>query len=142
MSFNPPLEMFQHIIQQQRPRDDWTMSIFDRKGVNIARFPNPEQTIGSPGSPALLAVLLTSDEGKLLTTVSREGVALNTSFTRSPLTGWKVVAGTPVAGTDRAAVARARHHRRASAASCWWLACSSRSTWRRGSRAAKCCTIC
>ena len=48
MSFNPPLEMFQHIIQQQRPRDDWTMSIFDRKGVNIARFPNPEQTIGSP----------------------------------------------------------------------------------------------
>ena len=97
MSFNPPLEMFQHIIQQQRPRDDWTMSIFDRKGVNIARFPNPEQTIGSPGSPALLAVLLTSDEGKLLTTVSREGVALNTSFTRSPLTGWKVVAGTPVA---------------------------------------------
>jgi two-component sensor histidine kinase len=89
--------MFQHIIQQQRPRDDWTMSIFDRKGVNIARVPNPEQTIGSPGSPALLAVLLASDEGKLLTTVSREGVALNTSFTRSPLTGWRVVAGTPVA---------------------------------------------
>ena len=45
----------------------------------------------------MLAVLLASDEGKLLTTVSREGVALNTSFTRSPLTGWKVVAGTPVA---------------------------------------------
>jgi two-component sensor histidine kinase len=89
--------MFQHIIQLQRPRDDWTMSIFDRKGVNIARFPNPEQTIGSPGSPALLAVLLARDEGKLLTTVSREGVELNTSFTRSPLTGWKVVAGTPVA---------------------------------------------
>ncbi len=97
MSFNPPLEMFQHIIQQQRPRDDWTMSIFDRKGVNIARVPNPEQTIGNPGSPALLAVLQARDEGKLLTTVSREGVELNTSFTHSPLTGWKVVAGTPVA---------------------------------------------
>jgi two-component sensor histidine kinase len=97
LSFNPPLEMFQQIIRQQRPRDDWTMSIFDRNGVNIARFPNPEQTIGSPGSPALLAVLLKQDEGRLLTTVSREGVALNTAFTRSPLTGWKVVAGTPVA---------------------------------------------
>ncbi len=48
LSFNPPLEMFQLIIQQQRPRDNWTMSIFDRNGVNIARVPNPEQTIGQP----------------------------------------------------------------------------------------------
>ena len=28
--------------------------------------------------------------------MSREGVALNTAFTRSPLTGWKIAAGTPV----------------------------------------------
>ena len=97
LSFNPPLDLFQRIIQQQRPRDDWTMSIFDRNGVNIARVPNPERTIGNPGSPSLLAVLLTQDEGQLMTTVSREGVELNTAFTRSPLTGWKVAAGTPVA---------------------------------------------
>ena len=96
LSFNPPLKLFQNIILEQRPRDDWTMSIFDRTGVNIARVPNPEQTIGSAGSPSLLAVLLIQDEGRLLTTISREGVALNTAFTRSPLTGWKVVAGTPV----------------------------------------------
>ena len=32
IAFNPPLEMFQHIIQRQRPSEDWTMSIFDRTG--------------------------------------------------------------------------------------------------------------
>jgi two-component sensor histidine kinase len=36
------------------------------------------------------------DEGKLYT-VSREGTELITAFTRSPLTGWKIAAGTPVA---------------------------------------------
>ena len=97
LSFNPPLSLFQNIIQQQRPNDGWTMSIFDRKGVNIARVPNPDRTIGNPGSPSLLSVLLAQDEGQLLTTVSREGVTLNTAFSRSTLTGWKVVAGTPVA---------------------------------------------
>jgi two-component sensor histidine kinase len=96
LSFNPPLQLFQQIIQQQLPRADWTMSIFDRKGVNVARMPNPERTIGNAGSPSLLSVMLTQDEGRLLTTISREGVELNTAFTRSPLTGWTVAAGTPV----------------------------------------------
>jgi hypothetical protein len=31
IAFNPPLEMFQHIIQ--RPTEDRTMSIFDRTGA-------------------------------------------------------------------------------------------------------------
>ena len=55
MSFNVPLEMFQHIITQQRPSDDWTMSIFDRNGVNFARVPNPEQTIGQSASSSIAA---------------------------------------------------------------------------------------
>ena len=42
-------------------------------------------------------LLPSQDEGQLLTTVSREGVTLNTAFSSSRLTGWKVVAGTPVA---------------------------------------------
>jgi two-component sensor histidine kinase len=96
ISFNPPLEMFQHIIQRQQPSDDWTMSIFDRTGTNLARVPNPEQTIGQKASPAFLQAILEGKEAQLPTS-SREGVSLLTAFTRSPLTGWTVAAGIPTA---------------------------------------------
>ncbi len=96
IGFNPPLDMFQHIIQRQRPSDAWTMSIFDRTGTSLARVPNPDQTIGMKASPTLLPAILSQREGKLLT-YSLEGVELLTAFTRSPLTGWTVGAGIPVA---------------------------------------------
>jgi two-component sensor histidine kinase len=96
LSFNPPLVLFQEIIQRQRPGGDWTMSIFDRDGVNFARVPNPEQTIGQKASPTLYEHLFRSSEAQV-ETVSLEGVPLLTAFTRSPLTGWTVAAGLPVA---------------------------------------------
>src|SRR6266481_1332247 len=43
ISFSPPLEIFQAIIEQQRPGADWTISIFDGDGVNFAHVPNPQQ---------------------------------------------------------------------------------------------------
>ncbi len=97
MSFNVPLALFQHIITQQQPSADWTMSIFDHNGVNFARVPNPEQTIGQAASSTLLPSLLSPEEEGKLITVSREGVELNTAFTKSRLTGWKIAAGMPVA---------------------------------------------
>jgi two-component sensor histidine kinase len=72
------------------------MSIFDRTGTNFARVPNPEQTIARSASPSLLPILLSHPEAKVFTT-SLEGVPLNTAFTRSPVTGWTVAAGIPVA---------------------------------------------
>jgi two-component sensor histidine kinase len=96
LSFNPPLALFQDIIQRQRPDDEWTMSIFDAMGVNFARVPNPEQTIGQRASPTLYAHLFHETEAKV-EVVSREGAPLITAFTRSPVTGWTVAAGLPVA---------------------------------------------
>jgi two-component sensor histidine kinase len=95
ISFNPPVEIFQQIIQRQRPSGAWTMSIFDRTGTNLARIPNPQQTIGRKASPTLLPAILSQKEGRLSTN-SLEGVELLTAFTRSPLTGWTVGAGIPV----------------------------------------------
>jgi two-component sensor histidine kinase len=96
MTFNVPLVLFQRIILQQRPDDGWTISIFDRQGISFARVPNPQQTIGQTASPTLLPELLSRDDGRIVTH-SLEGVELNTAFTRSPLTGWRIAAGTPVA---------------------------------------------
>ena len=96
LSFDPPLALFQNIIRQLRPSDDWTMSFFDRAGVNFARVPNPEQTIGQRASPTLYAHLFDQREAKV-ETISLEGVPLLTAFTRSPMTGWTVAAGLSVA---------------------------------------------
>ena len=92
ISFSPPIEIFQAIIEQQRPGTDWTISIFDGDGVNLARVPNPQETIGKRASPSLYAEMFRQPE-TTLPTVSLEGVPLITSFARSSLTGWTVAAG-------------------------------------------------
>jgi len=96
LSFNPPLSMFQRMIEQKRFGSEWTVSIFDRTGTNFARVPNPEKTIGQKASPTLLAELFKQQEAKV-STVSLEGVPLLTAYSRSPVTDWIVAAGIPVA---------------------------------------------
>src|SRR5687768_13408525 len=92
LSFNPPLGLFQRIIEQQRPSKEWTISVFDQAGVNFARLPNPESTIGRRASPTLYAVMFSAPQGRAATT-SLEGVPLITAFARSELTGWTAAAG-------------------------------------------------
>jgi two-component sensor histidine kinase len=92
ISFTPPIEIFQAILDKQRPSQDWTISIFDAEGINFARVPNPQETIGKRASPLLYAGMLRASEATL-PTVSLEGVPLITTFTRSSLTGWTVAAG-------------------------------------------------
>jgi two-component sensor histidine kinase len=92
ISFSPPLEMFQSIVEKQRPNADWTMSLLDRDGVVFARTPNPETTVGKRASSSLLPELSKSSEATLMST-SLDGVPLITGFSRSPLTGWTVAAG-------------------------------------------------
>ena len=92
ISFSPPLEMFQSIVEKQRPNEDWMITILDGDGVVVARIPNPKDTVGKRASPSLFGPMFKSDEATL-TTTSLEGVQLITSFTRSPLTGWTVAGG-------------------------------------------------
>ena len=92
ISFSPPIEIFQSILDKQRPSDDWTISIFDGDGINFARVPNPKETIGKHASPSLYAAMSREAEATLQT-VSREGAPLIRTFARSPLTGWTVAAG-------------------------------------------------
>jgi two-component sensor histidine kinase len=90
--FSPPVEIFQEIINRQRPSADWTISIFDGDGINFARAPNPQETIGKRASPLLYAEMRRRQEATL-PTVSLEGASLITSFARSSVTGWTVAAG-------------------------------------------------
>jgi two-component sensor histidine kinase len=92
VSFSPPIEIFQSILDKQRPSDNWTISIFDGDGINFARVPNPKETIGKRASSSLYAGMSHENEATLQT-VSLEGVPLITTFARSSLTGWTVAAG-------------------------------------------------
>ena len=92
LSFDPPLDIFQRIIEQQKPNDEWTISIFDQQGINFARVPNPQTTVGRQASPSLFSVMFSAKEGQART-VSLEGVPLLTAFVHSDLTGWIPAAG-------------------------------------------------
>jgi two-component sensor histidine kinase len=92
ISFSPPIALFQTIVEKQRPSESWTISIFDSEGVNFARVPNQQQTVGKRASPSLYAEMFRKPEATLRT-VSLEGVPLITTFARSSLTGWTVAAG-------------------------------------------------
>ena len=92
ISFSPPIEIFQAIIEKQRPGEDWTISIFDGEGINFARVPNPQETIGKKASPTLYAEMFRRPEATF-PTVSLEGIPLITSIARSSLTGWTVAGG-------------------------------------------------
>jgi two-component sensor histidine kinase len=92
ISFSPPIGLFQNIVEKQRPSDDWTISIFDAEGINFARVPNPQDTLGKRAAPLLYAELFRAPEATF-PTVSLEGVPLITSYARSALTGWSVAAG-------------------------------------------------
>lgn len=92
ISFSPPLEMFQSIVEKQRPSADWTIAILDRKGTIFARIPNPEDAFGKHATPSLYDRMSKMDEATL-TSTSLEGARLITAFAKSPLTGWTVAAG-------------------------------------------------
>jgi two-component sensor histidine kinase len=92
LSFSPPISIFQHMIELQRPDPNWTISIFDSKGVNFARVPNPEETVGKRASPTLYAQMFKSHEAGF-ETVSLEKVPLLTAVAQSTVTNWIVGVG-------------------------------------------------
>ena len=92
VSFNPPLSIFQRLVETQRPSADWTVTIMDGEGLIFARTPHPEATLGRH---ALHSVQPTNADESTRSATSLEGEHLIMAFARSPLTGWTVAAGIP-----------------------------------------------
>lgn len=92
LCFSPPVDMFQNLIEKQRPDEQWTVSLLDAKGIVIARAPNPAENVGKRATPSLYNEMFRKGEASL-PAVSLDGVALSAAYTRSKLTGWTVAAG-------------------------------------------------
>ena len=89
-----PLSAFTSIILRQRPAADWTIAVFDRQGIVIARSHDAERFVGRQAAPSLYPALMSRYAG-VLDTVTFDGTLVLTGFSRSPFSGWSVAVGIP-----------------------------------------------
>src|SRR3954463_5974236 len=83
------------VVNRQRVPEDWLVSVFDAKGIRVARSRAHQKYIGMPAAPSLQTLIAKDgDEGYGLTE-SLEGNAISSAYTRSKRTGWVVAIGTP-----------------------------------------------
>jgi PAS domain S-box-containing protein len=105
MAMSP--ESFTRLLQEQNLPVDTLATIVDQRGMIIARSQKPEQFVGQPAHPTLLADLATSDTGWERNR-SVEQVPVYSAWTRSALTGWTTVISmteASIAGPIRRSVA-------------------------------------
>ncbi|HEX8961369.1 MAG TPA: EAL domain-containing protein [Rhodocyclaceae bacterium] len=89
-------QTFSEMLRAQRLPADWVAAIFDGNGAFVARTLAGEQMLGRKTQPDFLKAMVESPEGTV-ETVSPEGRPIFSVFSRSPLTGWRVAIGIPLA---------------------------------------------
>jgi signal transduction histidine kinase/CheY-like chemotaxis protein len=83
------------IVNRQRVPAQWVVSIFDGKGMRVARSRQHREFIGSAAAPSLRALMdKGGDEGAGMTFVL-EGEAVYSAYSRSQQTGWTVAIAVP-----------------------------------------------
>ncbi|HEY2526646.1 MAG TPA: response regulator [Xanthobacteraceae bacterium] len=87
-------EILSALLQEQKLSPDWTATIFDRKGIIVARNREFERFLGQPVSPALREKIAGAAEN-WFPGVTKEGIAVYSGFRRSPISGWTVAVGLP-----------------------------------------------
>jgi hypothetical protein len=91
------------VVRSQRVPADWVVSVFDARGMRVARSRSHEKFIGTPAAPSLHELMLTgADEGVGITQVL-EGDDVHTAYSRLPETGWAVAIGVPTSLVDAGA---------------------------------------
>ncbi len=87
-------EVLSSLLKERSLSLDWTVGIFDRNGVIVARNRELDQFLGKPVSPTLLKAMREPAEN-WFPSVTSEGISVYSTFRRSPITGWTVAIGLP-----------------------------------------------
>ena len=87
-------EILSALLQEQNLSPDWTAAIFDRKGLTVARTRDLNRFIGQPAAPILLKEMMGAAES-WFPNVTKDGLAVYSTFRRSPISGWTVAIGLP-----------------------------------------------
>ncbi len=106
-AINP--EAFLEVIQRQRVPSEWVVSVFDAKGLRVARSRSHAKYIGTAPSASLQELMAAAGEEGVGVTLALEGDAVLAAFSRLPASGWSVAIGIPMAavqaGTWRSSLA-------------------------------------
>ena len=89
-----PVQSLSDILSRQNLPRDWVAVVFDSTGTIAARTHLSERFVGQMGVPELLQQLQKAFDGTFEVTL-KEGVPTLASFSRSRMSGWSVVIGTP-----------------------------------------------
>lgn len=87
-------QTIQNILDRQKLPAGWIAVVLDAQGTIVARSRDPGNFIGRKGSALLREQIDAKPEGRY-DGVTQDGVAVFTSFTRSPAFGWAVAIGIP-----------------------------------------------
>ncbi|HEV2100527.1 MAG TPA: cache domain-containing protein [Stellaceae bacterium] len=87
-------EILSRLLQDQNVSPDWTAAIFDRKGIIVARNRELSRFLGKPAAP-IIREKMAGEPASWFPNVTSEGIAVYSTFRRSPITGWTVAIGPP-----------------------------------------------
>ena len=97
-------ELILQVVTRQRMPPDWIISIFDAKGLRVARSRAHEQNLGGRASPTLQAMMVPGAEEGVGQTRDLEGGRNYASFSRLKESGWTVAPGIPAAFVEGAGI--------------------------------------
>lgn len=86
---------FNLLLKAQGLPSDWIAAVFDRTGTIAGRTHSPEKFVGLKAASKLLQSMVASSEGTVETT-TLEGIQVQSFYSRSPTTNWRVAIGIPV----------------------------------------------
>jgi len=90
------------VISQQKVPDSWIVSVFDAKGIRVARSRLHDQYIGTPAAPSLEKLMANGGSEGTGVSYALEGNFVHTAYTRLK-NGWTVAIGiSPAALTESA----------------------------------------
>lgn len=87
---------FETLLASHQLPPGWVASVYDSKGVIVARNDAPELYVGLPALPALRSRMQQAPEG-IVQTSGRSGRPIMLAFWRSDRSGWTVSVGAPEA---------------------------------------------
>jgi len=90
-------EAILEVIKRQRLPEDWIISIFDAKGLRVARSRAHNENLGGRPSASLQVIMANGAEEGVGQTIDLEGNRNYASFSRLRDSGWSAVPGIPAA---------------------------------------------
>lgn len=88
-------ENFNRLLKAQRLPSGWVAAVLDTRGMIAGRTHSADQFVGRKAIDRLVQAMVVSPEGAVEMT-TREGIQVQTFYSRSPVTDWGVAIGIPL----------------------------------------------